>query len=191
MRVSTGTGFALVEVMVATGLLLATVTAGSGLLSTTIRCASIARVRERSSSEMQDWLNLVRALPFASTTDVPSGATTAVAKLFPHADPGLNTATAEYHPSATPGFPAGSFTTRAALSGGSLSVTAQFAVCAGGQWGPAPMTALTGWGTAGASLPAPTLLLRLDYRSAHGSSPLQLTAVVSAPLADARATVLP
>ena len=175
----------------ATGLLLATVAAGSGLLSTTIRCAAATRARDRSSSEVQDWLGLVRTLPFASTTGVPSGATTVVARLFPHADPGRNTATAEYHPSATPGFPAGSFTTRTELSGGSLSVTAQFAVCADGQWGSAPVSALTGWGAVSASLPAPSLLLHLDYRPAHGSLPLQLTAVVSAPLADARATVLP
>ena len=188
---SSGRGFTLVEVMVATSLLLATVTAGSGLLSTTIRCASVTRNREQSSSEVQDWLCLVRALPFAATTHTPSDATTVVAKLFPHADPRRNTATAEYHPYAAPGFPAGSFTTRIELSGGSLSVTAQFAVCAGGQWGPAPMSALNGWGTAGASLPAPSLLLRLDYRSAHGGPPLQLTAVVSPPLADARVTALP
>ena len=188
---STGAGFTLVEVMVATGLLLATVTAAGGLLGTTIRCASTTQDRERSSSEVQDWLCLVRALPFATTTDAPSDTMTVVAKLFPHADPGHNTATAEYHPSATPEYPAGSFTTRTELLGGSLSVTAQFAVCAGGQWGPAPMSALTGWGAAGASLPAPSLLLRLDYRSAHGSPPMQLTAVVSTALADARATPLP
>ena len=177
--------------MLATGLLLATVTAGSGLLSTTIRCAAMARDRGRSSSEMQDWLSLVRVLPFAATADTPAGTMTVVARLFPHADPQRNKTTAEYHPYAAPGFPAGSFTTRVELAGGSLSVTAQFAACAGGQWGPAPMSALTGWGSVGASLPAPSLLLSLNYRSAHGGQSLQLAAVVSAPLADARVAALP
>lgn len=182
-----GTGFSLIEVVIATAIVLVGVSASSALDAAAQQAAGRARASAGAFETVRTWIVQVRSLAFAPAAGDPQGATahTVVGMLFPHADPARNTDDAAYQPAAVDSPVAGSFVTRFRPDGGVLQATARFVVYGNGGWQPLAAGDLAGWSAGAVPLPAAALAVDVVYQSRAGEA-AHATAIFTSPIADER-----
>jgi len=145
-----GSGFTLVEVMIAASLLLLTVVSATPLLVGSERTASRESRAAEARRLAQSTFERLRSLPFAPPSSPPAAAAPdpdgcVLAALFPHADAGRN-GPDDFIVFADDGsWPAGTFVTRRHVGAYVITTASRFAAAASGGFSAVPTARLAGY----------------------------------------------
>jgi hypothetical protein len=177
-----GSGFSLIEAVVAVALLAAGCSSLTLALSAVLRAQTAGASRQRAEAALEDEARRLAALPYFAPADASGPAGSLLAEVFPHASTGLNTGSASYEPE---GGPAGAarFVSETTVAGLRLRRTARFCGVAGEARTCLRAADLTGWTVASAAAP-PAAALEIDLEVVGAAHPAAAHLLVTA----ARAT---
>jgi hypothetical protein len=166
-----GSGFSLIEAVVASAVLLLTCTAVGGTLVTVLRAERMVRQRSELEQVLAAESARLASLPFFVPAEPPQGEaqgdlqpSSLLAVVFPHARPESNSPAAYYCEGLGDGTP-GLFVTLVDADGVALRREARFVVGEGTHWEGVTPETLEGWAVwASDQLPASTVEIILSVR---------------------------